>query len=92
MNRHDELVIAQKYPAQALIGMTFFTVALALGCMPTLPSPASCSPPMPRSVVIVIEENHGYWEIINNPDAPYINRLTSEGARPLSFGMIYHVL
>jgi hypothetical protein len=31
-------------------------------------------------VVIVVEENHGYGEIIGNPDARYINRLARRGA------------
>lgn len=31
--------------------------------------------PRPAHVVIVIEENHGYSEIIGNPDAPWINAL-----------------
>jgi acid phosphatase len=30
--------------------------------------------------VIVIEENHSYSQIIDSPDAPYINRLAAQGA------------
>jgi phosphatidylinositol-3-phosphatase len=36
--------------------------------------------PTPRSVVIIIEENHGYSEIIGSPRAPYINSLANQGA------------
>ena len=36
--------------------------------------------PRPRHVVIVIEENQGYQQIIGNPDAPYINALAKRGA------------
>lgn len=35
--------------------------------------------PRPDHVVIVIEENHGYAQIIGNPDAPWINALAQRG-------------
>jgi len=34
----------------------------------------------PSHVVVVIEENHSYDQIIGNPDAPFINKLATEGA------------
>src|SRR5689334_19461823 len=36
--------------------------------------------PRPDHVVIVIEENHGYDQIIGASAAPYINRLARQGA------------
>jgi acid phosphatase len=36
--------------------------------------------PTPDHVVIVIEENHSYSEIIGSSSAPYINSLASQGA------------
>ena len=36
--------------------------------------------PAPAHVVIVVEENHGYSQIIGSSQAPYINTLASEGA------------
>lgn len=36
--------------------------------------------PRPDHVVIVIEENKNLSQIIGNPDAPFLNRLASEGA------------
>lgn len=36
--------------------------------------------PMPDHVVIVMEENHGYSEIIGSSAAPYINALAQSGA------------
>ncbi len=36
--------------------------------------------PTPNKVVIVIEENHGYSQIIGSASAPYINQLASAGA------------
>jgi len=34
----------------------------------------------PSHVVVVIEENHSYDQIIGNPAAPFINKLAAEGA------------
>jgi phospholipase C len=36
--------------------------------------------PIPAHIIIVMEENHGYSEIIGSPSAPYINSLASQGA------------
>jgi hypothetical protein len=36
--------------------------------------------PTPDHVVIVLEENHSYSDIIGSPDAPYINSLAQSGA------------
>src|SRR5256885_15049384 len=36
--------------------------------------------PLPTHIVVVVEENHGYSEIIGSSQAPYINTLASEGA------------
>lgn len=44
--------------------------------------------PRPNHVVIVVEENHSYNEIIGNPSAPYINSLAQQGANfTASFGV-----
>ena len=40
----------------------------------------STAMPLPAHVVVVIEENHGYSQIIGSSQAPYINTLASEGA------------
>lgn len=36
--------------------------------------------PKPDHIVIVIEENHGFDQIIGSPHAPFINQLAEEGA------------
>lgn len=41
---------------------------------------AEVPPTPPAHVVVVIEENHSYSDIIGNPDAPYINALARRGA------------
>ena len=44
----------------------------------------------PGHIVLVIEENHAYSQIINSPDAPYINRLAAQGALfTQSFGITH---
>lgn len=46
--------------------------------------------PRPDHIVLVIEENHAYNQIINSPDAPYINRLAAQGALfTQSFGITH---
>src|ERR1700738_4196298 len=46
--------------------------------------------PKPAHVVIVIEENHGYSQIIGSSQAPYINTLATEGALFTSSYAIAH--
>jgi hypothetical protein len=46
--------------------------------------------PRPDHIVMVIEENHSFSQIIDSPDAPYINRLAAQGAVfTQSFGVTY---
>jgi len=46
--------------------------------------------PRPDHIVMVIEENHSYRQIIDSPDALYINRLAAQGAVfTQSFGVTY---
>jgi phosphatidylinositol-3-phosphatase len=46
--------------------------------------------PRPDHVVIVIEENHSYGEVIGNVQAPYINSLAQQGALfTRSFGVTH---
>jgi acid phosphatase len=60
-------------PLLALLLLALF------GCAPTAPfCPAGL--PVYDHIVIVVEENKGYEQIIGNPAAPYLNRLAAEGA------------
>jgi acid phosphatase len=46
--------------------------------------------PRPDHIVIVIQENHSFSQIIGSPDAPYINRLATQGALFMqSFGITH---
>jgi hypothetical protein len=46
--------------------------------------------PRPDHIILVIEENHSYSQIIDSPDAPYINRLAAQGAVfTQSFGLTH---
>jgi len=42
--------------------------------------PVAAAPWSPSHIVVVIEENHSYDQIIGNPEAPFINKLAAEGA------------
>lgn len=52
--------------------------ASAAAVYPSLPSAAGI--PRPDHVIVVVEENHAYGEIIGSPSAPYINSLAGQGA------------
>jgi hypothetical protein len=52
--------------------LSFFFAILAQTTLAQVPAPAH--------VVVVIEENHGYSEIIGSSQAPYINTLATQGA------------
>jgi len=55
-------------------------VAMWLTCLALAVSSAQASPlPRPDHIVIVIEENRSYRQIIGNPSAPYINALARRG-------------
>src|SRR5436853_945222 len=54
-----------------LFGIVLFTAA---------PARTQSSVPRPDHVVVVMEENHSYSEIIGSSAAPYINGLASQGA------------
>ena len=51
---------------------------------PTNPSPNPPTPPPPNApylsshVVLVMEENHSYLQIVGNPDMPYLNSLAQQ--------------
>ena len=49
-------------------------------CCPTQLLAAAGKIPVPDHVIIVMEENHSYSEIIGSKDAPYINSLAAAGA------------
>jgi len=72
----------------------FGTMTLAVGlCAHSATSTAGGKThplPRPDHIVIVIEENHSYSQIIDSPNAPYINRLAAQGAVfTQSFGITY---
>lgn len=72
-----------------MIAIALAMSALALSATPTL---GGSAPPLPRPdhIVMVIEENHSYSQIIDSPDAPYMNRLATQGAVfTQSFGVTY---
>jgi acid phosphatase len=63
-------------------------LAIAL-CSPTWLA-AQTSLPRPDHIVIVIEENHSFDEIIGKSKAPYINSLVDEGALLTRFFAHHH--
>ena len=66
-----------------LANMHRIPAALAL-----LTSSAAAQPP--DKIVIVIEENHAFSQVIGNPDAPYLNSLAAAGANFTRFYALTH--
>ena len=65
------------------VGLYVFSAASTLGG-------SAPQPPRPDHIVIVIEENHSYSQIIDSPEAPYLNKLAAQGAVfTQSFGTTY---
>ena len=62
----------------------FFETTLLLVIMAIKPATGQPAPSQhfvpPSHVIVVMEENHSYSEIIGSPDAPYINALAAAGA------------
>ena len=56
-----------------------FTLAALLSTV-VVAGDAAAAPWSPSHIVVVIEENHAFAQIIGNPDAPFINKLAAEGA------------
>jgi phosphatidylinositol-3-phosphatase len=89
-------------PARLALIVTIAVVAGLAGCQagpasPSTASPPPASPPLsaaalprPAHIVVVVEENHSYSDIIGNADAPYINALASRGALMTSSFAVAH--
>jgi hypothetical protein len=56
-----------------------FSIAIVLA-MPAAGQEATAQVPTPNHVIVVMEENHGYSQIIGSANAPYINTLATQGA------------
>jgi phospholipase C len=70
----------------------------SVGTTPTSPSttardPGDTSGPAttgPQRIIVVVEENHSFDQIIGSPEAPFLNRLASQGTQLTSFFAITH--
>ncbi|MEY9946567.1 alkaline phosphatase family protein [Kitasatospora sp. GAS1066B] len=75
--------------AAALTAAVSLSAALSSGSSAVAAPAAAGTVPTPAHVVVVVEENHSYDDIIgDNADAPYINSLAGQGAlMTSSFGV-----
>ncbi len=64
--------------------------AAAMMVAGALSSAGVASPPVPDHVVIVIEENHSFAQVIGSPNAPYMNFLAGNGANFTGLFAITH--
>jgi len=66
--------------AAALMLSALAVIQLACGGSSTLQTPVPANQPTFDHVVLVVEENHSYGEVIGSPDMPYFNSLASKYA------------
>jgi hypothetical protein len=82
--RRDRVALA----LVAAIGLVAACGQAGLGPRP----PVVTSPPAPdagRKVMIIAEENHGYRQIIGDPDAPYLNQVAATYGTATAFDAGY---
>jgi acid phosphatase len=82
-SKHKRLAMKRIIPALFLLGIIFIScrkVFVNSGYLTTGPSLDSITFSRPDHTVIVVEENHGYDQIVGSASAPFINQLIKRGA------------
>ncbi len=74
------LAIVPALVVLAVAGCTLATPSVTSG--PAVKTPGGPPMPLPHlaHIVVVVEENHSYGEIVGSRDAPYLNALAAQGA------------
>jgi phospholipase C len=93
--RPNRFAVTRSHALRTLVQACALLVLLT-GCSPgaeptTAPAPGPsgvAQDPARRHIIVVVEENHGYDQIIGSADAPFINRLTGEGTLLTSYEAI----
>src|SRR6267143_2589117 len=72
-----------RFSRHVLAALTLCTsAALQVGCgsggSPVIQTPVPANQPTFSHVVLVVEENHSYSEVIGNSSMPYLNSLASQ--------------
>lgn len=78
------------FPARKRLVVPAVTLAALLAASGCDASKENSGVPRPEHIVVVIEENRGYDDIIGSADAPYLNELAGEGASLAQFFAITH--
>jgi phosphatidylinositol-3-phosphatase len=73
----------------AAVGLAGCGVPLAGASRPLAALPGRPAP-HPSHIIVVIEENHSFEQIIGSPAAPFINRLAADGTLLTSYHAITH--
>ncbi|WP_084718415.1 alkaline phosphatase family protein [Streptacidiphilus carbonis] len=72
--------IAAATAAAVALGVAAVQTHATPAATPVAAKAAAATVPTPAHVVVVMEENHSYSDIIGNSSAPYINSLAGQGA------------
>ena len=74
----------------ALIAIGPLTIVWPTTLLAQIPVTTNNATPSFAHIVVVVEENHSFSEIVSNPQAPYINSLASAGALLTNYYAISH--
>ncbi len=80
-NQREEMVhIDMQW--KLILGSIAMALAVGVCNLSATSTLGGSAPPLPRPdhIMMVIEENHSYSQIVDSPDAPYINSLAAKGA------------
>jgi hypothetical protein len=74
------LLPKRKFSCPFVLNVVLLALACAAPLLAAAPTAFAQTLPLPAHVVVVLEENHAYSQIIGSSEAPYINSLAAEGA------------
>jgi hypothetical protein len=76
--------------ARSLFALTVAAAWAVSGMSPALATPAPAAPGHYDHVFVIVEENHGYTDVIDNPAAPNLNALASQYGVATNYYAVTH--
>jgi hypothetical protein len=87
---HWSRVVAAVAVAAALAGFAVHEAGAAPARVRSATEPPAAPATRPRHLVVVIEENHSFGQVIGSPRAPFINRLAAHGDLLTGYHAVTH--
>ncbi len=77
-------------PARSLLALTVAAAWAVSAVSPAAAAPAPAAPSHYDHVFVIVEENHGFTDVIGNPAAPNLNALASQYGLATSYYAVSH--